>query len=197
MLKLDSAQERSARDADDGGLEKNVMIHPTLEIVLLSTTAAATQELAMSSRSHSRGFTLIELMIVIAVIAILLSLAVPTYSNYSIRAKIAEGLSVANAAKTATAAACQEDRTLTGLTNNAAGYDFSTAGPSDGYVEDIQVSGACVTPVITIITKNTGAPDPQPIVLLVGDISLGSGRVSWVCFSNNAPNHLLPDTCRS
>ena len=59
--------------------------------------------------SGYKGFTLIELMIVIAVIAILLSLAVPVYSNYSTRAKIAEGMSVAAAAKTATRAACQED----------------------------------------------------------------------------------------
>lgn len=132
-------------------------------------------------------------MIVIAVIAILLSLALPSYFDYTIRAKIAEGLSVANAAKTATGAACQEDLTLTGLTNNAAGYAFTATE----YVANITISGSCSAPVITIYTQNTGAPAPAPELTLTGSFVAGNGRVAWTCASSNTPNQLLPSACRS
>lgn len=143
---------------------------------------------------RARGFTLIELMIVIAVIAILLSLAVPAYQNYTIRAKIAEGLSVAAAAKTATTSTCQEDPTLTGLTNSAAGYEWTGDTP---YIASIDISDDCSAPVITIVTQNTGVPAPAPEITLTGNFSIQDGTVTWTCGSSNTPNHYLPDTCRS
>jgi type IV pilus assembly protein PilA len=137
-------------------------------------------------------------MIVIAVIAILLTLAVPTYSSYTIRAKIAEGLSLAMAAKTATTASCQEDITLTSLTNFRAGYLFTESPAETDYIEDIIISGDCSAPLITIHTKNTGALDPQPIISLTGEFpSSLLGQVRWNCASTNTPNHLLPGSCRS
>lgn len=145
----------------------------------------------------NRGFTLIELMIVIAVVAILLSLALPVYSTYAVRAKIGEGLAVAKAAKIATGAACQEDRSLTTLTNNKVGYPFLEVAGDEAYVENIEVSGECSEPVITITTKNTGAEGEDPIITLTGEFTPGSGQVQWTCASDNTPDHLLPDTCRN
>lgn len=153
---------------------------------------------AHSHSNHGRtgGFTLIELMIVLAVVSILLSLALPVYSNYSVRSKISEGLSVAAGAKTATAVACQEDPTIADLDNAAAGYTPTTTIDST-YISTIEIDGPCSAPTITIVTRDTGAPAPDPVIVLTGDITIGSGRVTWTCASSNTPAHLLPQTCRS
>jgi len=139
------------------------------------------------------GFTLIELMIVVAVIAIILTLALPVYVNYSIRAKIGEALSVAAAAKTRVSATCMENPLLIGLNNDSVGYSFI----STTYVQSIAASGNCAQPRITIVTQATGAPDPVPVITLVGQPNLAAGHFGWACEAPNVPNHLLPKTCRS
>lgn len=139
------------------------------------------------------GFTLIELMIVVAIIAIILTLALPVYTNYAIRAKIGEALSVAAAAKTAVAATCMENPNLTGLNNDKAGYDYAESS----WVESINVSEDCTQPLITIVTKLTGAPSPAPEITLTGVPGTEDGIFSWICASPNAPNYMLPSTCRS
>ena len=157
------------------------------------------QALNSGSRSSlvsiSKGFTLIELMIVIATIAIILTLALPVYSSYSIRAKISKGLSFANASVTAVvSAACIENRSKEGLTNSALGYAFSP-GDQD-YIDDIQVSGHCTNPMITIRTRNTGQL-PNPILILTGNQEIGAQQFLWTCSSDNTPNFLLPKSCRN
>jgi type IV pilus assembly protein PilA len=141
--------------------------------------------------SLGSGFTLIELMIVVAIIAIILTLAQPVYTNYTIRAKLGEALSVAAATKTAVTSTCHENLTLTGLSNSQAGYSFS---PSK-WVQDIAVSGDCTQPVITITTQNTGAPG-NPEITLTGTFADGVGAIIWACTST-AENYHLPATCRS
>ena len=146
--------------------------------------------------SRLQGFTLIELMIVIAIVAIILTLALPVYSNYSIRAKVAEGLSLGNAAKTAVSAACIENRNIIDLDNDKAGYSFQSGDDSKDYVDDVQASGACTAPMITITTKNTGRA-PDPIILMTGNLPQNGGQMTWRCSSANTPNWLLPRSCRS
>ena len=136
------------------------------------------------------GFTLIELMIVLAVIAIILTLAIPTYSDYSARSKIAESLSVAAGAKTAVASTCQENPTITNLTNNLAGFSFQETE----YVASIVIDGACLAPRITMTTQVTGI-QPDPVLTLTGDFTL-AGRITWICVSDGLNAH-VPNTCRS
>jgi type IV pilus assembly protein PilA len=137
----------------------------------------------------SDGFTLIELMIVVAIIAIILTLAVPVYSDYSVRAKIAEALSVSNAAKTALSTTCQEDPTIAALTAQKAGYTSSQTK----YISSITFSGPCTSAVITVATRQTGA-FPDPSLTITG--TMKQGNMDFVCVSSG-PNKHVPKTCRS
>ena len=138
----------------------------------------------------SRGFTLIGLMIVLAMIAIILALAVPMYTNYSIRAKVNEALSVGAAAKIALASTCQSDLTLIDLTNQKVGYDFEESK----YVFNIVLSGSSLAPTITMTTQATGA-QPDPVLTITGDFTHGA-RTTWACVSSGLNVH-VPKTCRS
>ena len=92
-------------------------------------------------RKMQQGFTLIELMIVVAIIGILAAIAIPAYQDYTIRAQVSEGMNLAAAAKAAVAedflneGAAPVDRTDAGMTANAA----DTQGK---YVSQVQVDNA-------------------------------------------------------
>jgi type IV pilus assembly protein PilA len=141
----------------------------------------------------SSGFTLIELMIVIAIIAILLALALPAYQDYSIRAKVGEGLSVAASAKLAAAETCQTRNGAPSDTINdaATGYQFDASN----YVTSVVTSGDCTAPVITITTNtNTGA---SAAIALTLTGAAANGRIDWTCTSSAANISHVPSTCRS
>src|SRR5277367_259711 len=99
-----------------------------------------------------KGFTLIELMIVVAIIGILAAIAIPAYQDYTIRAKITEGLNLADSAKTAVAESFQSGG-LTGLKAAASSWNSSFAKTK--YVTNIAV--ATGTGVITVAYDGTTA----------------------------------------
>jgi len=143
----------------------------------------------------SKGFTLIELMIVIAIIAILVALALPAYQDYTIRTKVSEGLSVAASAKIAAAETCQSDpTTVITAGGTELGYSFSATK----YVSALTFSGSCAvdeSAEIEITTTNTGAPDPT-ILLLNG--TLKNSSVDWVCsLGDTGLERHVPTTCRN
>ena len=144
----------------------------------------------IQQQSVSNGFTLIELMIVVAIIAIILTLALPVYSDYAIRAKIGEALSVGNSAKTAVSTACQETPNIPAITDENMGYEFDG---SSKWVASVTLSGPCTNPVINIQTHQLGA-NPDPLLTLTGELL--DGHMSFTCTTNGENRH-VPETCRS
>ena len=139
----------------------------------------------------SKGFTLIELMIVIAIIAILVALALPAYQDYTIRAKVGEGLSVAASAKLAVSETCQTDPTVV-PTNATVGYSFAAST----YVATVAVGCTCGAPTVTITTQGTGA-STAPILVLTGAYADNDGRIQWTCGKTAGLNQHIPATCRA
>jgi type IV pilus assembly protein PilA len=142
-----------------------------------------------------QGFTLIELMIVVAIIGILAAIAIPAYQDYTIRAKVTEGLNLADSAKTAVAESFQSGGP-TGLT--AAANSWNSSFTSTKYVSNISVASAAGAGqgVITVSYNATqlsqlGANNKlllSPFINSGGETALGSasslsGNIDWACTS--------------
>ena len=142
----------------------------------------------------SKGFTLIELMIVIAIIAILVALALPAYQDYTIRTKTAEGLSVAASAKLAAAETCQSDPDTPIGNNDDAGYAFSASK----YVSSLSITGGCLVggnDILMIVnTANTGATSLVEFTL---NGTVGNSNIDWTCRHTAGENRHVPTTCRT
>ncbi|RXE88044.1 pilin [Pseudoalteromonas sp. A757] len=143
------------------------------------------------TQKQQGGFTLIELMIVVAIIGILAAVALPAYQDYVIRAKIAEGFSLASAAKVAVA-----ENAVNGSADLSTGWTAPTATDAVG-----GVAVAAATGQITI-TYTAAAGDGTIILeptsggnaLAAGVVPTGS--IDWSCDGGTLAQAYRPADCR-
>ena len=138
-----------------------------------------------------QGFTLIELMIVVAIIGILAAIAVPMYLDYTVRSQISEGLNLSGGAKAAVTEFYQ-DRGVFPSNNAEAGVE-AAANIQGKYVSSVSV----VDEVITVQYGNDANAQilGETITLTADTTSVGS--VKWVCASGGViQDKHLPVACR-
>ena len=142
-----------------------------------------------------QGFTLIELMIVVAIIGILAAIAIPAYQNYVIRAQVTEGLSLMDGAKTAVAEFYTNRGTFP-ANNASAGLNTTITG---NYVSGIVVSQSGTGGKI-VATYSSTAPQKANAAINNMTLDLGAastgGSISWTCVSTTMSQKYLPSSCK-
>jgi len=139
-----------------------------------------------------QGFTLIELMIVVAIIGILAAVAIPAYQDYTVKAKVQEGTNLSNPARTALGIACSEGN-LAAMTNNAALGLVLPASYAGKYTNSVTAAGTApatgtVTIVMTTIGTSVTAGDD---IVYTG--ACGPGGMTWTV-SGSIASKFLPKT---
>lgn len=160
-------------------------------------------------RQVQKGFTLIELMIVVAIIGILAAVALPAYQDYTIRTKISEGLVLAGALKTAIAETHQSRGPASKLCNDEnscatlGATRMDAAEPAMVANRNVASVTSAATGVITITYKPSVVPAATNTIIItptpadLSDASSAGANITWNCTTGTVEQKYRPSACRT
>lgn len=140
------------------------------------------------------GFTLIELMIVIAIIGILAAIALPAYQDYTVRAKMAEPLAALSEAKTS----ITEYFAARGVLPDDGGEAGLNAFPNKEVVKSVLYDSSGDGMLTAIVQPNV-VPSGETTFVLSGTVNRTDRTIRWTCKQGGGdaiPGKYLPSTCR-
>ena len=132
-----------------------------------------------------QGFTLIELMIVVAIIGILAAVALPAYQDYTVRAKLSEVVLAASSAKNTVAEAAQSQGDL------PSSLEIQTQ--SSDYVASVAYASGVITATTNAIGSQISSTDT---ITLTGAYSSSTGQITWTCAGTMSAK-FLPSSCKT
>ncbi|RYH50720.1 MAG: prepilin-type N-terminal cleavage/methylation domain-containing protein [Alcaligenaceae bacterium] len=141
------------------------------------------------ARNVQKGFTLIELMIVVAIIGILAAVALPAYQDYTTRAKMSEVILMAAPAKLAVVETTSSLGDLASVTAALSGYSFPGATK---YVSNITVADTT-----GVVTATSIVPNATGDIILTPTLVTGSkSQLTWKCTVSGIDKKFVPAECR-
>jgi type IV pilus assembly protein PilA len=140
-------------------------------------------------KQAQKGFTLIELMIVVAIIGILAAVAIPAYQDYTVRAKVSEVLVIAGKDKTS----YSEYYISTGSDP----ADLDAAGINTSADQSVYLTAATEMNTVGLIEYSLGGLGPSDATgTLLMSAATSVNGVTWTCKTNDFPEKYLPANCR-